>query len=102
MVESGTPRRVTKCIHLFDKLVDEIPSFDLYITQEQVKISGSIIVIEKERRTKKVNDLIPLKLCEETEHAKSVKRKEGSKSLKVKTNLEKKSTMLIQVVVEKE
>jgi len=47
-------------------------------------------MIEKERRTKKVNDLIPLKLCEEIEHAKSVMRKEGSKPLKEKTNLEKK------------
>jgi len=93
MAEIDTPRRVTRGIHLFDKLLDELPSFDLCITQQQVKISGSIAAMENERRTKKVNDHIPLNLLEEIEHAKLVKRKKGSK---VKTNL------VIQVGVKKE
>ncbi|WMV54963.1 hypothetical protein MTR67_048348 [Solanum verrucosum] len=59
MAESGTPRRVTR---------------------------GSIAAMESERRTKKVNDHMPLNLLEEIEHAKLVKRKKRSE---VKTNLEK-------------
>ena len=86
MAEIDTSRRVTRDIHLFDKLLDELPSFDLCITQQQVKISGSIATMENERRIKKVNDHIPLNLLEEIEHAKLVKRKKGSE---VKTNLEK-------------
>ncbi|KAG5629273.1 hypothetical protein H5410_000990, partial [Solanum commersonii] len=59
MAESGTPRRVTR---------------------------GSIVAMENERRTKKINKHIPLNLLEEIEHAKLVKRKKCSE---VKTNLEK-------------
>ncbi|KAG5627949.1 hypothetical protein H5410_013167 [Solanum commersonii] len=59
MAESGTPRRVTR---------------------------GSIAAMENERRTKKVNEHIPLNLLEEIEQAKLVKRKKRSE---VKTSLEK-------------
>ncbi|KAK4708887.1 hypothetical protein R3W88_029812 [Solanum pinnatisectum] len=88
MVEIGT-RRVTRGIHLFDKLLDELSSFDLCITQQQAKIAGSIVDIVNRKRTKKVNDPIPLNLLEEIEHTKLVNRKEGSEPLEVKTYLEK-------------
>ncbi|KAH0759095.1 hypothetical protein KY290_022588 [Solanum tuberosum] len=58
MAEIDTPRRVMRGIHLFDKLLDELPSFDLCITQQQAKISGYVAAMENERRTKKVNDHI--------------------------------------------
>ncbi|KAG5613466.1 hypothetical protein H5410_024747 [Solanum commersonii] len=87
MAEIDTSKRVTRDIHLFDKLLDELPSFDLCITQQEVKISGSTVAMENERRTKKVNDHIPLNLLEKIKHAKLIKKKKGSK---VKTILEKK------------
>ncbi|KAK4739939.1 hypothetical protein R3W88_003636 [Solanum pinnatisectum] len=68
MAEICIPKRVTRGIHCFDKLLDELPSFNLCITQQQAKISGSIAaIIENERRTKKVNDPILLNLLEEFE-----------------------------------
>ncbi|KAG5601836.1 hypothetical protein H5410_033206 [Solanum commersonii] len=79
MAEIDTSRRVTRGIHLFDKLLDELPSFDLCITQQEAKNSGSIAAMENERRTIKVNDHIPLNLLEEIEHAKLVKGKKVQK-----------------------
>ncbi|KAG5612235.1 hypothetical protein H5410_023516 [Solanum commersonii] len=53
MAEIDTLRRVMRDTHLFDKLLDELPSFDLCITQQEVKISGFTAAMENERRTKK-------------------------------------------------
>lgn len=43
MTEINTPRRVTRGIHLFDKLLNELPSFDLCVTHNKPKFQALLL-----------------------------------------------------------
>lgn len=70
----------------FDKLLDDVSSFDLCITQQEAIISASVAAMEMETRTKYNNDSILLNIITHEQREKSVKRKEGPKHLEEKIN----------------
>ncbi|XP_055811896.1 uncharacterized protein LOC129881815 [Solanum dulcamara] len=90
MAKINSSKRVTRGIHLFDDLLNEIPSFNLGITQIQGNFLGSITALENERRSKKANDLILLNLTDEIESAKSTNRKKNPIPLDIQNSLGKK------------